>query len=52
MNLKKIIKRKLFGFKSDSESYVNYLKSKGVQIYRPFNTTIDLNFTFFRKNVL
>ena len=48
MNLKKIIKRKLFGFKSDSESYVNYLKSKGVQvgkgvqIYRPFNTTIDL----------
>lgn len=48
MNLKKIIKRKLLGFKSDSESYVNYLKSKGVQvgkgvqIYRPFNTTIDV----------
>ena len=48
MNFKRIIKRKILGYKADSDSYIEYLKNlgvkigKGVKIYRPFNTTIDI----------
>lgn len=48
MNFKRIIKRKILGYKADSDSYIEYLKNlgvkigKGVEIYRPFNTTIDI----------
>lgn|SRR5699024_9296472 len=38
----------MLGYKADSDSYIEYLKNlgvkigKGVEIYRPFNTTIDI----------
>ena len=46
--IKKIVRRILFGYKSSSETYVNFLKKKGVKmgknikIYCPHQTVIDI----------
>lgn len=48
MGLKRIIKKKLLGYRYDSESFVSYLKSIGVKvgesvkIFSPQTTTIDI----------
>lgn len=48
MNVKNWIKFKVLGYKATSDSYINHLRKigvsvgKGVKIYRPFNTTIDV----------
>lgn len=47
MKFKEKIKTLLFGYRATSESYIRYLRNKGVivgddvTIYRPMNTTID-----------
>ncbi len=46
--IKKMIKKLIYGCKSDSESYVKWLRKRGVsigkftKIYNPKNTVIDL----------
>lgn len=48
MNIKNWIKVKILGYKATSDSYINHLKKigvsvgNGVKIYRPYNTTIDI----------
>ncbi|QLL74726.1 acyltransferase [Lactobacillus crispatus] len=48
MNVKNWIKIKVLGYRATSDSYIAYLRKigvsigKGVKIYRPFNTTIDI----------
>lgn len=46
--IKAVVRQILFGYKSSSDNYVKYLKKIGVEvgenviIFRPFNTTIDV----------
>ena len=48
MSLKDRVKRLILGYRATSESYLNKLRSMGVEIgedvklYRPYNTTIDI----------
>ena len=48
MNVKNWIKVKVLGYRATSDSYIAHLRKigvsigKGVKIYRPFNTTIDV----------
>lgn len=48
MNIKNWIKVKILGYKATCDSYINHLKKigvsvgNGVKIYRPYNTTIDI----------
>ena len=47
MNIKLLIKRIVYGYKADSDSYISYLKRKGYsigngcKIYSPMKTSID-----------
>lgn len=48
MSLKNKIKYLILGYRATTEAYIKYLRSKGVKvgenvkIFRPFNTTIDV----------
>lgn len=48
MNIKDWLKVKILGYRATSNTYIDYLRKmgvkvgKGVEIYRPFNTTIDI----------
>ncbi len=48
MKLKNYLKRKIYGYRYDSESFVSYLKEKGVmvgkkvKVFSPYTTTIDV----------
>ena len=48
MKILKLLKTKILGYRAYSDTYVKYLRSigvsvgEGVEIFRPFNTTIDI----------